>query len=81
MIDSGKETIVGVNKYRVPEAKVCAYHSRSEINLLTIIAQIKQGENVEVRQIDNTAVREAQIKKLQHIKQTRDESKVQVLSF
>lgn len=52
-IDSGTETIVGVNKYRL------------EIE-----------DEVEVRDIDNTAVREAQIRRLAQIKSTRDQAKV-----
>jgi len=53
-IDSGKETVVGVNKYRVDEAS-----------------------NIEVLDIDNDAVRESQITRLNHIKATRDNAAVQ----
>jgi methylmalonyl-CoA mutase len=52
-IDSGQETIVGLNKYR-PE----------------------QEEPMDLLEVDNTAVRSAQIKKLQEIKANRDEKKV-----
>jgi methylmalonyl-CoA mutase len=60
MIDSGKETIVGVNKYRVKSS-----------------SDSSSSGDVEVRQIDNSAVRESQIKRLQQIKSTRNEKKVQ----
>jgi methylmalonyl-CoA mutase len=52
-IDSGSETIVGVNKYR-----------------------LEKEDDIEVRDIDNTAVREAQIRRLVHIRATRDQAKV-----
>ncbi|KAJ3343232.1 hypothetical protein HDU93_009216 [Gonapodya sp. JEL0774] len=52
-IDSGAETIVGVNKYR-----------------------LKSEAPMDVRVIDNTAVRQAQIEKLTRIKATRDTAKV-----
>jgi methylmalonyl-CoA mutase len=52
-IDSGMETIVGVNKYR-----------------------LEKEDDVEVRDIDNTAVREAQIRRLSHIRATRDQAAV-----
>ncbi len=52
-IDSGSETIVGVNKY-----------------------QLEKEDDIEVRDIDNTAVREAQIRRLVHIRATRDQAKV-----
>jgi methylmalonyl-CoA mutase len=53
-IDSGKDIIVGVNKYR-PAGE----------------------EPVEVREINNTAVREAQIARLKQIRASRDSAKVQ----
>ncbi|ESO10878.1 hypothetical protein HELRODRAFT_97089 [Helobdella robusta] len=53
-IDSGGETIVGVNKYRPAKP-----------------------EYVEVLTIDNTKVREQQIARLKHIRETRDNAKVQ----
>ncbi|RSK35505.1 methylmalonyl-CoA mutase [Hymenobacter metallilatus] len=53
-IDSGKETVVGVNKYRVNEAT-----------------------DIEVLDIDNAAVRESQITRLNHIKASRDTAAVQ----
>ncbi len=53
-IDSGIETIVGVNKY-IPEKE----------------------EMIEILEIDNTAVREAQIKRLNEIKSRRNEKEVE----
>ncbi|MET4106544.1 methylmalonyl-CoA mutase [Hymenobacter sp. UYP22] len=53
-IDSGKETVVGVNKYRVNEAT-----------------------DIEVLDIDNAAVRESQITRLNTIKASRDTAAVQ----
>ncbi|RDC66542.1 Methylmalonyl-CoA mutase [Adhaeribacter pallidiroseus] len=53
-IDSGKDVIVGVNKYR-PE---------------------KADQPLEVRDIDNTAVREAQVKRLTQLKAERDTAAV-----
>jgi methylmalonyl-CoA mutase len=52
-IDSGKETLVGVNKYR-----------------------LAKEEPLEILDIDNTAVREAQIRRLQKLRAERDEAKV-----
>jgi methylmalonyl-CoA mutase len=53
-IDSGKETIVGVNAFRLDKA-----------------------EQLDVLEVDNTAVRESQIQRLHELKQTRDATKVQ----
>jgi methylmalonyl-CoA mutase len=53
-IDSGKDVIVGVNKYR-----------------------LKTEDPIESRDIDNVAVREGQIKRLQTIKAARDPAAVQ----
>jgi methylmalonyl-CoA mutase len=53
-IDSGEDTIVGVNKYRLAEETP-----------------------LEVRDIDNTAVREAQIRRLAQLKQSRDAGAVE----
>lgn len=53
-IDSGKETIIGVNKYR-----------------------LEKEDPLEVLEVDNTAVREAQIMRLHELRATRDEAKVQ----
>jgi methylmalonyl-CoA mutase len=53
-IDSKKETIIGVNKYR-----------------------LDQEEELEILDIDNTAVREAQIERLKTLKEYRNEQKVQ----
>ena len=52
-IDSGKETIVGVNKH-IPESE----------------------ESIEILEIDNTAVRLSQIKKIEKIKKQRNNDKV-----
>jgi methylmalonyl-CoA mutase len=52
-IDSGRDVIVGVNKYRSDE---------------------KPG--FEIREVDNTAVRNEQIQRLQKLKRERDEEKV-----
>jgi methylmalonyl-CoA mutase len=53
-IDSGQETIVGVNKYRLP----------SEPPL-------------EILEVDNTAVRQAQIERLKKLRAERDEARTQ----
>lgn len=52
-IDSKKETIIGVNKYR-----------------------LEQEDPIEILNIDNTAVREAQIKRLEELRKNRDEKQV-----
>jgi len=52
-IDSGKQTIVGVNKYR-----------------------LDQEDPIEILEIDNSAVREAQIKRLAELRANRDERAV-----
>jgi methylmalonyl-CoA mutase len=52
-IDSGQETIVGVNKYR-----------------------LEKEDPLEILDIDNTAVREAQIARLKKLRAERDESAV-----
>jgi len=54
-IDSGMETIVGVNKYHLPEG---------------------QDEKIDVRSIDNTAVRESQIKRLKEVRSSRNKTNV-----
>ena len=53
-IDSGAETIIGVNKYRPTQETPLAY-----------------------REVDNTAVREAQIARLRHLRAARDEKAAQ----
>ncbi len=53
-IDSGRETIVGVNKYR-----------------------LAKEDPLEILDVDNTAVREAQIKRLAKLRAERDETRVQ----
>jgi methylmalonyl-CoA mutase len=52
-IDSGKETIVGVNLFRLEKA-----------------------DKLDVREVDNTAVRDSQIARLQKLKAERDNDKV-----
>jgi methylmalonyl-CoA mutase len=53
-IDSGKESIIGVNKY-------C----------------LEKEEPLEILDIDNTAVREAQIRRLEKLRAERDDTKVE----
>jgi methylmalonyl-CoA mutase len=57
-IDSGQETVVGVNKYRLTDDQ-------------------EKDEMTAVLQIDNSAVREGQVKRLNAVKSGRDEAKVQ----
>jgi methylmalonyl-CoA mutase len=52
-IDSGRETIVGVNRYRLPKE-----------------------EPLEILEVDNTAVREAQIRRLALLRAQRDNTRV-----
>jgi methylmalonyl-CoA mutase len=53
-IDSGREVIVGVNKYRTGRA-----------------------EEIEVLEVDNRAVRESQVRRLEEVRRTRDQAKVE----
>jgi methylmalonyl-CoA mutase len=53
-IDSGQETIVGVNKYR-----------------------LDKEDPIEILEVDNTAVRISQIKRLQEVKANRNNNEVQ----
>ena len=53
-IDSGVETIIGVNKY-----------------------QLEEEEPIDILDIDNTLVRQKQIERIEQVKQSRDEAKVQ----
>jgi methylmalonyl-CoA mutase len=53
-IDSGREVIVGVNKYRLP-----------------------REEPLDVREVDNGAVRESQVARLATVRRTRDAAAVQ----
>jgi methylmalonyl-CoA mutase len=53
-IDSGEDTIVGVNKYR-----------------------LQQEDSIEIRDIDNNAVREAQIARLRGLRASRDHAAVE----
>lgn len=52
-IDSGEETIVGVNKYR-----------------------LDKEDPIEILEVDNTSVKNAQIRRLSELKKNRDEQKV-----
>jgi methylmalonyl-CoA mutase len=54
MIDSGKEKIIGVNKYR-----------------------LDHEDPLEILEVDNTAVRDSQIKRLEKLRAERDESECQ----
>ncbi len=54
LIDSGRRTIVGVNRYRRDE----------------------EEDEIDVLQVDNTAVRQAQIARLEKLKQERDPRRV-----
>ncbi|MCP4755555.1 MAG: methylmalonyl-CoA mutase, partial [Proteobacteria bacterium] len=54
LIDSGKESIVGVNTHR-----------------------LEKEAPIEILEVDNTAVRDAQIKRLAKLRSERDESRVQ----
>ena len=53
-IDSGTETIVGINKYR-----------------------LKHEDSIDTLEVDNTAVRESQIKRLKELRANRNEADVQ----
>ncbi|RNB87890.1 methylmalonyl-CoA mutase [Brevibacillus fluminis] len=53
-IDSGKEVIIGVNKYR-----------------------LEKEEPLDILEVDNAAVREAQIQRLAELRSNRDEARVQ----
>lgn len=53
-IDSGKEIIVGVNKYK-----------------------LEKEEPIEILEVDNTAVRQNQIKRIKEVKKNRNETEVQ----
>jgi len=55
-IDSGKESILGVN-----------------------VLRLEKADQLDVREVDNTAVRESQIKRLHQLKSQRDNAKVQGL--
>ncbi len=52
-IDSGRETIVGMNKYR-----------------------LEKEDPLEILDVDNTAVREAQLRRLEKLRKERDDSEV-----
>jgi methylmalonyl-CoA mutase len=52
-IDSGEETIIGVNKYR-----------------------LENEDEIDILEVDNTAVRKSQIERLEQLRATRDENAV-----
>lgn len=52
-IDSGKETIIGVNKFR-----------------------LEQEDPIEILEVDNSAVREQQVKRLEELRRNRNQSEV-----
>ena len=60
-IDSGEDTIVGVNKYKVNTDPDSQDSSQAQVNVL---------------KIDNTLVRKQQVDRLNKIKETRDENAV-----
>ena len=62
-IDSGQEVVVGVNKY-------CLGHEEGE--------GISSSEQHKVLKIDNTAVREKQILRLENLKKERDDIAVKI---
>lgn len=53
-IDSGKEAIIGINKYR-----------------------LEKEEAIDILEVDNSAVRQAQLKRLEYLKQNRDQKQVE----
>jgi methylmalonyl-CoA mutase len=53
LIDSGREVLVGVNKYK-----------------------LDQDEQIDVREVDNQAVRQSQLRRLEQIRATRDQRAV-----
>jgi methylmalonyl-CoA mutase len=57
-IDSGKDVIVGVNRYQVSE---------------------EESGDIDILEVDNTKVRDAQIARLQELKSNRNEANVQSL--
>ncbi len=57
-IDSGQETIVGLNKYR-----------------------LAHEDPIDILEVDNTAVRQAQIERLQQLRANRDETRVEHALF
>ena len=57
LIDSGSESLIGVNKYRSTH-------------------QFSHQEAIDILEVDNSAVREAQIKRLRQLRRDRDEAKL-----
>ena len=54
LIDAGRETVVGVNKYR-----------------------LEKETPMEILEVDNSAVRESQVRRLEHLRTGRDENRTQ----
>ncbi len=70
----------GLPKLRIEEA-AARRQARIDAGKETIIGvntlRLEKVEQLEVREVDNTAVREAQVKRLHQLKKERDEAKVQ----
>ena len=56
-IDSGAESIIGVNKYRASQ-------------------EAPAGASLDIREVDNSAVRDAQVQRLRQLRQDRDQAQV-----
>ena len=69
-IDSGRDVVVGVNKYRVEHTD--GGHERSAFSS----SAAGQEHKVQVLQIDNSKVRESQISRLNTLKENRDDTRV-----
>ncbi|TYR82483.1 methylmalonyl-CoA mutase [Priestia megaterium] len=70
----------GIPKMKIEEAaarKQAKIDSKAEIIVGVNAFQSEQEEPLEILDIDNTAVRNAQIERLQHLRLTRDDDKVQ----
>lgn len=72
----------GVPKMRIEEAaakKQARIDSGKDVIVGVNLYQIDEKSAIEIREVDNTKVREAQIKRLNHVRQNRDNTKVQEL--
>jgi len=65
-IDSGEETIVGVNKYRLQTSSSSSNTDSSS----------QKSEQLEILKIDAQRVRDSQIERIKKVKSSRDEEKV-----
>jgi methylmalonyl-CoA mutase len=65
-IDAGQDVLVGVNKYRLDDNDAPSSSSSTS-----------NRDNIDVLQIDNTAVRREQIDRIHRVKASRDEEAVQ----